>query len=112
MSEGGEPKLANRHEHKKSAFVAGRTIGEKREHVETKRERVAAREKDKRKYRTRVITVSLIFLFILHFIVYSYKAVKSKACKDSDRNLNSEYLKYLKSAHPLAHHNREHFIGR
>ena len=69
-SEGGEqPKLVNRREHKKAAFVAGRTIGEKRERLETKRERVAAREKDKRKYRTRIITVSLIFIVMIIILI-------------------------------------------
>ena len=69
MSEGGEPKLANRREHKKATFVAGRTIGEKREHVETKRERAAAREKDKRKYRARIITVSLVFIVLIVILI-------------------------------------------
>ena len=69
MPEGGEPKLANRREHKKATFVAGRTIGEKRERLETKRERAAAREKDKRKYRTRVITVSLIFVALIVILI-------------------------------------------
>ena len=69
MSEGGEPKLANRREHKKATFVAGRTIGGKRERVETKRERVAAREKDKRKNRIRIITVSLIFVVLIAILI-------------------------------------------
>ena len=73
MSEGGsekkQPKLVNRHEHKKSTFVAGRTIGEKREHLETKRERVAAREKDKRKNRIRIIAVTLSFVALIAILI-------------------------------------------
>lgn len=69
MPEGGEPKLANRREHKKAAFVAGRTIGEKREHLETKRERAAAREKDKRKKRTHFILVTLSFIVLVGLLV-------------------------------------------
>ena len=65
MPEGGndkeQPKLVNRHEHKKAVFVAGRTIGEKRERLETKRERAAAREKDKRKKRRTLCAVSVYF---------------------------------------------------
>ena len=73
MPEGGnekeQPKLVNRHEHKKSVFVAGRTIGEKREHLETKRERAAAREKDKRRNRIRIITVSLSFIVLIVILI-------------------------------------------
>lgn len=50
-------------------IVVGRTIGEKRERVETANERAAAREKDKRKYRTRVITVSIIFVALIAILV-------------------------------------------
>ena len=64
-----EPKLANRREHKKSVFVAGRTIGEKRERLETKRERAAAREKDKRKNRNRIIIVSLAFIAFIAILI-------------------------------------------
>ena len=43
------PKLVKRRDHKNSNFRAGRTIGEKREKLETKRERTVARKKDKQK---------------------------------------------------------------
>ena len=73
MPEGGndkeQPKLANRREHKKATFVAGRTIGEKRERLETKRERVAAREKDKRKNRIRIITVTISFIALITILI-------------------------------------------
>lgn len=73
MPEGGndkeQPKLVNRHEHKKAVFVAGRTIGEKRERLETKRERAAAREKDKRKKRIHFIVVTAGFIVLIAILV-------------------------------------------
>lgn len=78
MPEGGEPKLANRREHKKSAFVAGRTIGEKREHLETANERAAAREKDKRRNRTRIIMVTLAFIAAIVILILLARALFPK----------------------------------
>ena len=63
------PELARRREHKRSTFVAGRTIGEKRERLETKRERVAAREKDKRKNRLRIMLVSAGFIALITILI-------------------------------------------
>lgn len=71
-STGGEtngPELVRRREHKKATFVAGRTIGEKRERLETKRERAAAREKDKRRNRTRITLVSLGFIALIAILI-------------------------------------------
>lgn len=50
-------------------IVVGRTIGEKREHVETANERAAAREKDKRKNRIRIISVSLAFVALIIILI-------------------------------------------
>ena len=41
------PELVKRRMHRKSTIVSGRTIGEKRERLETKNERAAARKKHK-----------------------------------------------------------------
>ena len=49
--------------------LVGRTIGEKREKLETKNERAAARKKDKRKYLTRVISVSLGFVILIVILI-------------------------------------------
>ena len=57
-----EPKLAHRRANRKSAMVSGRTIGEKRERMETKNERAAARKKDKKKATRRVIFTILGFI--------------------------------------------------
>ena len=64
------PKPANRREHKKAAFVAGRTIGEKRERLETKRERAAARERDKRRNFWRITSVSLGFIALIGILIF------------------------------------------
>ena len=52
-----------------SKVVVGRTIGEKREKLETKNERAAARKKDKQKYYTRVITVSIGFIILIVVLI-------------------------------------------
>ena len=49
-----EPKLVRRRENRKSTIMSGRTIGEARERLETKNERVAARKKDKKKKTFRI----------------------------------------------------------
>ena len=52
-----------------SRVVVGRTIGEKREKLETKNERAAARKKDKQKYWLRVIMVSLGFVILITILI-------------------------------------------
>ena len=49
------PQLVNRRAHRESTFVMGRTIGEKREKLETKSERAAARKKDKKRQIRRIL---------------------------------------------------------
>ena len=61
---GEEPKLVKRREHRKSTIVSGRTIGEAREKLETKNERVAARKKDKRKKALRVSFTTIGFAIL------------------------------------------------
>ena len=63
------PELARRREQKQSTFVTGRTIGEKRERLETKRERAAAREKDKRKRTLRIVFTIVGFLAIIAILI-------------------------------------------
>ena len=50
-------------------IMVGRTIGAKRERLETRNERAAARQKDKRKYAFRVTSVSIIFLVIIAVLI-------------------------------------------
>jgi len=48
----------------------GRTIGEKRERLETKNERAAARKKDKQKNARRIIFVTLGFIALAAVLIY------------------------------------------
>lgn len=66
------PELASRHKNRKSTIKLGRTIGEQREKLETANERAAARKKDKRKNRARIIIVTSIFLCIIAVLVCLY----------------------------------------
>ena len=69
MEKGGEPKLVKRSLHRQSTIMSGLTIGAKREKLETKNERAAARKKDKRKYLIRVISVSLGFVILIVILI-------------------------------------------
>lgn len=66
------PALARRRENRKSTIKSGRTIGEAREHLETANERAAARKKDKRKNRARIIFVTVIFLGLIIALICLY----------------------------------------
>ncbi|MBP5647911.1 hypothetical protein J6X04_01305 [Candidatus Saccharibacteria bacterium] len=70
------PELARRKMNRKSTIISGRTIGEKRERLETKNERAAARKKDKQKKTLRVsftvvgfaILATILFIICFSFI--------------------------------------------
>ena len=75
------PELVRRRMNRKSTIVSGRTIGEKRERLETKNERAAARKKQKKKKTLRVsftvigFTILAVILVILCFnFINSQKA--------------------------------------
>lgn len=61
-TEPAPPTLARRSANRHSTIKSGRTIGEQREHLETANERLAARQKDKRRQRWRVFIVSSAFI--------------------------------------------------
>ena len=63
------PKLVSRRDNKKSTFRMGRTIGEKREKLETANERATARKKDKRRKATRVLMTLVAFLVLAGAVV-------------------------------------------
>ena len=67
-----EPQLARRRANRQSTIRSGRTIGEKREQMETANERRAKREKDKRKSRMRVISVSVVFVLMAVCLIVIY----------------------------------------
>ena len=54
--------------------VVGRTIGERREKLETKNERIAARKKDKKKKATRVILTVIGFIILIVVLIVLYFA--------------------------------------
>lgn len=65
------PKPAKHSLHRKSTIMSGRTIGEKRERLETKNERAAARKKDKRKKTLRIsfTTIGFVVLALILAII-------------------------------------------
>ncbi|MBR2741480.1 hypothetical protein IKD98_01855 [Candidatus Saccharibacteria bacterium] len=70
------PELAKRHAPRFSRrsyqIVVGRTIGERREKLETKNERIAARKKDKKKKATRIIITIIGFAVLIVVLIVLY----------------------------------------
>ena len=66
------PKLAKRSAHRKSQIISGRTIGAKRERLETANERAAARKKDKHRSAIRILFTTLGFLTLAIILVAIY----------------------------------------
>lgn len=66
------PKLVKRSLNRKSSILSGRTIGAKREHLETANERAAARKRDKRKSALRLLVTMACFLILagLAYVIY------------------------------------------
>lgn len=62
--ENPEPKLTKRKLNKHSRLKSGRTIGERREHLETASERLAARKKVKKRQNFRVGMTVVLFLVV------------------------------------------------
>lgn len=63
------PKLARRRANRHSTIKSGRTIGERREHLETANERLAARKKIKKRQNFRVIFTVIGFLVVMIAII-------------------------------------------
>ena len=70
MEENNPPKLARRKENRKSTMKSGRTIGEKRERLETASERLALHKKLKVKKNLRIIFTTVGFLIALALIIF------------------------------------------
>lgn len=66
------PELARRKLNQKSSLKIGRTIGERRERLETANERAAARKKDKHKKILRVVFTIIGFIIIALILVGLY----------------------------------------
>ena len=69
------PKLVKRRENRKSTFKLGRTIGEKREKLETANERAEARKKDKKKKALRVFITIVGFCALAAILVLLFKSL-------------------------------------
>ena len=69
------PKLVKRREHRKSTFMLGRTIGEKREKLETANERQMARKKDKKKQALRVIATIFGAVVLIIILIALFKGL-------------------------------------
>lgn len=65
MATNPEPKLARRHLNKHSRIKSGRTIGERREHLETASERLEAKKKIKKRQTFRVGFTVFLFIIII-----------------------------------------------
>ncbi len=64
------PELARRRENRNSTFKMGRTIGEKREKLETKNERNAARKQDKKRQARRLFFTIFGFVALVALLVF------------------------------------------
>ena len=69
-SSASSPRLASRRQNQKSTFKMGRTIGEKRERLETANERAAARKKDKKKQAFRVSSTTIGFILLILVLLF------------------------------------------
>lgn len=67
---GARPELAHRKMNRNSTFKMGRTIGEKRERLETANERAAARQKDKNRQIRRLVFTIISFLVLMVALVF------------------------------------------
>lgn len=80
------PKLVKRRENKKSSFQLGRTIGERREKLETANERALARKKDKKKKALRVILTIAGFICLVVLLIILFKNLVANNNVNPDEN--------------------------
>ena len=64
------PELIRKRQNRQSTFRMGRTIGEKREKLETANERNAARKKDKQHKMRRIIITTIGFIALVGILVF------------------------------------------
>ena len=89
------PELALRHANRKSTIRSGRTIGEAREHLETKSERAAARKKDKLKNTFRIIFTTLGFALLAGILIALYFVFFSGGSNDDAEFYQSRMSEYI-----------------
>ena len=68
--DGTRPELAHRKMNRQSTFRMGRTIGEKREKLETRNERNAARKQDKKRQARRIIFTVVGFVALVGILIF------------------------------------------
>ncbi|MBQ2623405.1 hypothetical protein IJG12_03770 [Candidatus Saccharibacteria bacterium] len=89
------PELARRRMHRKSTIVSGRTIGEKRERLETKNERAAARKKDKKKKTMRVsFTVIGFAILAIILVILCFNFINSQKGEPINEVVIEDYTDY------------------
>lgn len=81
-----EPKLVRRRDNRKSTIKSGRTIGEKRERLETANERAAARKKDKQKNALRIILTVVGFMGLTAALIGLFVALTNSDGDEPYRN--------------------------
>ena len=64
------PELVRKRQNRQSTFKMGRTIGEKREKLETANERNAARKKDKKHKIRRIILTTVGFIILVGILIF------------------------------------------
>lgn len=72
MENNNQPKLARRSLNRKSTIKSGRTIAEKREHLETASERAAVHKKAKLKKRVRLIIATVAFVLAIVLVAWLF----------------------------------------
>ena len=85
------PELASRRENRRSSLVTGRTIGEKREKLETANERAAARKKAKKAKITRIIITTFGFLVLIGVLIMLFRAFTISSNTEADVALSESF---------------------
>lgn len=100
-----EPKLARRHLNKHSHIKSGRTIGERREHLETSSERLEARKKNKKRQTLRVGFTVFFFLVIIAAIAMAIIFFLKTRAENEAETLPTAIVKTYKPTIPIVDEN-------
>ena len=93
-----QPKLAKRRLNKHSTIKSGRTIGERREHLETASERLAARKKVKKRQHFRVgMTVVLFLIAAVALVIGVVLFLKNRETNELETNTTTVVKTYTPS---------------
>lgn len=96
------PKLARRRANRHSTIKSGRTIGERREHLETANERLAARKKVKKRQNLRVVFTVVGFLavmiVVIFFVIYFLKQKETNEVETAPTTVVKSYTPTIEIA--------------